>query len=138
MAEIKNFHEALEADLKRLAVEIGDQRHAPHGMELSEREIIRKSLENFGPEAMPANGASSTAVQVGGLQPSVLPKYLTGKNVDPNVKMEVERLVDLVFHESLEKAVKEVKRHPAFIQDAFHDALIDKLLPELKARGIIK
>lgn len=136
MTEIKNFHEALEGDLKRLTAEISDQRGLPGAEQLPEKEIVRRSLENFSvasPAAVPAVPAVKSDDR-----DSILPKYFDGKNVDPKVKIEVERLVELVFTESLEKAVSEVRKHPAFVQDSFHDALIDKLLPELKARGIIK
>jgi len=50
----------------------------------------------------------------------------------------VARLVDIVFAKGLAAGVREAKRQPPFVEDAFHDALVDKLLPELKKRGIIK
>ena len=40
--------------------------------------------------------------------------------------------------EDITKAVNEARKYPPFVEDAFHDALIDKFLPELKKRGIIK
>jgi hypothetical protein len=138
MARIRNFHESLENDLKRLTAEIKDQRNSPEVMALPEKEVVRRSLEAIETELQPVQGVPpEKSANDQSVPSSVLPTYLQSDKVDPRVKLEVERLVDLVFHESLEKALSEVKHHPIFIQDAFHDALIDKLLPELKARGII-
>ena len=46
--------------------------------------------------------------------------------------------MDMVFEKGLEVALKEAGKQTPFIEDAFHDALVDKLLPELKKRGIVK
>ena len=67
---------------------------------------------------------------------SVLPKYLE-TSPEPQVELEVEKLIDMVFHDGIERALKESKRHAPFVQDAFHDSLVDRLLPELKKRGVI-
>jgi len=44
----------------------------------------------------------------------------------------------MAFHEGLEKAVREAKNHPPFIEDAFHDALVDRLLPILQKTDTFK
>ena len=50
----------------------------------------------------------------------------------------MEHLLQIATDDDVVKAVKEAKKYPPFIEDAFHDALIDKFLPEMKKRGIIK
>ena len=139
MVKIQNFHEALERDLARLTAEIKEQQKAVESGELSEREIIKKSLKSLSSAISPqVTQAAADEEEKEEGKISVLPSYLESGNVDPKVKAEVEQLVDLVFHRGLGKAFQEAKRKPAFIEDAFHDALVDKLLPELKRRGIIK
>lgn len=135
MPEIRNFHEALEKDLQRLTAEIKERQTALEAKEVSGEEVLKKSLEIFKEPALPVSAQPPTDEH---LTESFLPAYLTGQNVDEKIKLEVERLVDMIFHQGIEKAVKESKKYPPFIEDAFHDALVDKLLPVLKERGIIK
>ena len=53
-------------------------------------------------------------------------------------KNKIEQLINLAFSKGLEMAVAEAKKSVPFVEDAFHDALTDKLLLELKRRGILK
>ena len=129
--KVRNFHEAIEKDLERLTAEIQEQKNRPETRSLSEREVLKKSVQ--------AISGSSPQVQEPAIPlqkpSSPLPTYLDSG--DPKIKVEVEKLIDLIFHEGLFKALKEAKKHPPFIEDAFHDALVDKLLPELKEKGIV-
>jgi hypothetical protein len=140
MAEdFKTFHESLERDLARLAMEVRQSMGEKEKMAAPERDIVRRSLEKFAAEIVPttSSGAPSSPANQGS-SAVPLPSYLLSDKNDPRVRLEVERLVDLVFHESLEKAVKEAKRYPPFILDAFHDVLTDKLVPILIERGVLK
>ncbi len=136
MVKVQNFHEGLEQGLERLTANIQSTKEKPEARDWSEREIVKQSVRSL------ASGVQTPAPS----QPvgkdeqkkqSFLPGYLDGDSAAPQVKSEVERLINLALHENLEKALKESKRHPAFVQDAFHDALADKLLPELKRRKMI-
>ncbi|MCP6719927.1 MAG: hypothetical protein KJI72_01190 [Patescibacteria group bacterium] len=139
MVKVRNFHEELERSLERLGQQIETERQHSETKALPERELVKRSIKSFSssvttkdnggtpPEDVPSAGESE-----------LLPTYLQGEGVDSRVKLEVERLVDLVFHKGLEKALKEASKHSPFIEDAFHDALVDKLLPELKKKGILK
>lgn len=68
---------------------------------------------------------------------SQLPSYLEGEGHDKE-RRAVEELVTLTFHKGLEDAIRAAKRRDPFIEDAFHDALTERLIPELKQRGILK
>ena len=59
-------------------------------------------------------------------------------NLDEESVNRVQLLVDATFHKGIKKTVEEVQHEEAFIIDAYHDALVDKLYEELKARGIVK
>ena len=138
MVKIKNFHENLEQSLARLGQQIEVERERPEAQKLSEQELVKQSIKSFANTVAPEEDAAVQSRDVSTTDESALPTYLQGKSIDSKIKLEVERLVDLVFHEGLEKAIKEASKHSPFIEDAFHDALVDKLLPELKKKGIIK
>ncbi len=130
MVKVRNFQESLEKDIDRLAVEVKERAAQAAAEKLPEREVVKQSLQTLTAQTpLPAPAQDETASPI-------LPNYLQAG--DPRVKIEVERLVELVFKDGLAKAVREAKRHPAFVEDAFHDALVDKLLPELKKRGALK
>ena len=129
---IKNFQESLEKDLARLTAEIKEQRERMAVDDLPERDLVKQSIRSFAAAQTPAR----PPVTEDTVSNPALPSYLQVS--DPKVKLEVEKLVDLVFRENLEKAVREAKKQSPFIEDAFHDALVDKLLPELKKRGVLK
>ena len=61
-----------------------------------------------------------------------LPDYL--KDAPDDIKLQVEKLIDLAMHYGVEKAAKAASRLNAFVVDAFHDAIADRLYDELKNR----
>lgn len=145
MTTIRNFHESLERDLSRLTAEIQTRRGEGGGELLSSHELVKQSLGTFR-ENVPVNAEQSApmpqstaddAVQQSGGSRASFPSYFTDGAVPQAVQIEVEKLIDLVFHDSLERAVREAQKHPPFVEDAFHDALVDVLIPELKKRGAL-
>ena len=130
MATVRNFHEKLEKDLERMTAEIARRREqAP---EVSPREVVKQSLAAavpppLSPSPLPPPHQKSDE--------SHLPSYLSGES--PEVKEEVERLVTLALQEGLAPAIAAAAKKSPFVLDALHDALVDKLLPELEKRGII-
>jgi len=129
MVKTENFHESLEKSFERLGGHIERQKELPEAKELSEKELVKKSIKSLAAEIAPqvAPPPSSTP----------LPSYLEGGDAPEAARAAVERLVKLVFEKGLEKALVEAGRHGPFVEDAFHDALVDKLLPELKKRGML-
>jgi len=144
MPKVVNFHETVERDLSRLSAEIKSQREKPEVKELPDREVVKRSLEvikesveeNTKREEDSPSGNGKRKDAGDEDRSSILPAYLE-KMPEPQVQLEVEKLVDAVFHHGIKKALKESKRFPPFVQDAFHDSLVDRLLPELKKRGMI-
>ncbi|MFA6407733.1 MAG: hypothetical protein WCV80_03450 [Candidatus Paceibacterota bacterium] len=135
--QIKNFSENLEKDLGRLNAEINAQRKLPEVVEMPEREIVKRSVEAYAEKAIPTTPIPITSVTSSQSQ-NVLPTYLQDGDVSEEIKREVTRLVEVVFVNGIHAAVKEAQNHSPFVQDAFHDALVDKLMPELQKRGIVK
>ncbi|MFH1193198.1 MAG: hypothetical protein V1656_02680 [Candidatus Jorgensenbacteria bacterium] len=148
MMQNQNFHEKLEADLKRLGLDVQEAREkegvsAPR----PEREILKESIRSFAERAAPsaahageeniARSAPEPQAAAPAAAPAVVaPDYAAG--MSPEAAQEVARLVDVVFAKGLVAGVREAKKQSPFVEDAFHDALVDHLLPELKKRGILK
>lgn len=130
----QNFeYKALEADIERLSKEIAEKKKFLEYKDLSHKEIIKQALQ---PAIQQIVVQTQTATgQPSMIQSEILPDYV--QNYSPDVKIQVEKLVDMVFHQGIEKTVKVAGQLNAFILDAFHDALTDKLHEELKKRNII-
>lgn len=131
MATVRNFHEKLERDLEKVTAEIA-RRHE-RAPEASPREVVKQSLVAVMPAPAlhpgPAEGPTPSKVD-----DARLPSYLSEES--PEVKAEVGRLVTLAFQEGIGPAVAEAAKKSPFVLDALHDALVDKLLPELEKRGM--
>ena len=120
--------EALEADMRRLAEEIQKHRENPEMRAVSGHELVKKSIQSIAPIAPQSATKQSSN--------SPLPDYASGAPAES--KLEVEYLIDLAFHNGLDKANAEAAKSSPFIMDAFHDSLAAKLYPELQKRGILK
>ncbi|MEK7162911.1 MAG: hypothetical protein AAB696_01340 [Patescibacteria group bacterium] len=131
----QNFeHNILEADIERLSKEIAEKRNLLEHKNLSDRELVKKSLEPMIRQA-PINQQSAISNQQSTAGSQVLPNYL--KDLPAETKLQVEQLIDLTFHQGIGKVIKRALRASPFILDAFHDALTDKLHDELKKRKLI-
>lgn len=132
----KNFeHNALEADIERLNREVGENRALPEYKDFSGKELVKQALKPMIQEVS-VQASQPTAVQKSDPQDAVLPAYL--KDVSPEIKLRIERLVDEVFHGGLKKAVSDAKTAGFLIEDAFHDILTDKFYEEMRSRGMLK
>ena len=140
MADVihKNFeHNALEADIQKLSKEIVDKKELPEHKDLSEKDIIKKILYPIIQQAViqqPMADGQQSIRQLAD-QNQNLPDYL--KDAPDDIKLQVEKLIDLAMHYGVEKAAKAASRLNAFVVDAFHDAIADRLYDELKNRKIL-
>lgn len=127
-------HSALEADIERLSKEITEKKKLPEYKEVSARELIKQTLQPLikQPVSQPTQVKKPPVTST---EEKILPDYL--KNSPAEIKLQVEKLVDSVFHQGIEKTVKEAQKAGAFVLDALHDALTDKLYDELKKRKLI-
>lgn len=121
-------HQALEDDLKSLTVEVKKHKETAETQHLVGEELLKKSIQTFtkannGPLAEPSD-----------LQ-NPLPQYVD--SASPEVKVQVEYLLDTAFHKGILKADREARKADPFVLDAFHDALVKKLYPHMKDRGAI-
>jgi hypothetical protein len=96
--------------------------------------VVKEAIRAF-----PELKTQSQAAASGGQPPtdsSPLPAY--AQTAPAEVKLEIEYLLDIALKKGIGPALVESQKSPAFVQDAFHDALAGKLYPELQRRGIVK
>ncbi len=139
--KVQNYSENLEKHLVQLGHDVARLKESPENNDLSERELVKQSLRSLAQTENDVTGAEPTspapAVPAASPADNFLPNYLSG-NPDEGIKKSVEHLLQVAAGGDLPKAAREARRYPPFIEDAFHDALVDKFMPELKKRGIIK
>jgi hypothetical protein len=130
------FEKALEADIAELAEHVKNTRELPEMKNASEAEILKEAMRVF-----PRPGAEKTPVSTplpsaDPVSKTVLPDYAQG--AAPEVKLEIEYLVDVAFKHGIAKALDEAGKSSPFVEDAVRDALAGKLYPELQKRGIVR
>lgn len=126
-------HEALEADMKLLAEEIARQKELPEMKGAGEKELLKQAIQALPPSAQQKSDAGEKKSDR--KKKSVLPAYAL--DAPPEVQLEVEYLLDFAFHHGIARAVAEANKSPDFVRDAFHDALVKVLMPEMKKRGLL-
>ena len=125
-------HEALESSIQRLAQEIQSGSAPPtteQGPEVKTgQEVVKHALLSITPlqrnNPFPAQASDDP-----------LAKYTAG--APPDIRLEVEYLVDVALHKGVQAALDEASKTSPYVLDAVHDALAGKLYPELKRRGIV-
>jgi len=139
MPKTQNFSEHIENNLARLGGHVEQQIGSRGERNISEREIVKEAVQTFAEEVVKNETTTPQAVQlIPQTNSQSLPSYLQKEEGNENVKHIVETLIEEALSHDLEKAVRDAKKYSPFIEDAFHDALVDKLIPELKKRGILK
>lgn len=126
---VEHFSEHLEKSLERVAVNL------PAKVETlpeqnPERERVKEALRKITEQEVVTEKKEAEPAKE-------MPSYFSEEEIDSNIQKKVEFLMELAVTEGVESALKLAKKQDIFIQDALHDALVDKLLPELKARGHI-
>jgi len=128
-----NFSENLEKSLDRIGQGIKNNK-IEIGRETEKREIVKQSIKQIAETE--SENLPKEEIEKSLKEDANLPSYLN-VDTDEKIKKEVEKLITVVLKEGLEKGLKLAKKKSAFVEDAFHDALTEKLLPELEKRGII-
>ncbi len=137
---MQNFSEGLEGSLNRLGVEIAKSLRSPELKEATIEKVVKEAIKNMPvpPAPVSPQGGKLASTAANPLD-NFLPSYMSGEEgSDEQTKTIVENLISVALNFDVEKALAESRRYPPFIEDALHDALTDKLIPELKKRGIIK
>ena len=133
MPEQINFfeHAALEADIKSLVKEIQRHESLSENEGASGPELLKKAFRSLPP-------TTKKTAQTPAKDDTVSPLPVYAQDAPAEIRLEIEYLLDLAFHQGVLKAAAEAKKSPEFVQDAFHDSLAGRLYPELQRRGILK
>ena len=133
-------HQPIESDLKTLAAEVTRSQEAKTENRIQGVEALKNAIRSFptlNKNEQLGNMAVPAAVVPTPVDPkSPLPAY--AQSSAPEVKREIEHLLDLAMTKGIIEALTESEKAPYFVQDAFHDALAGKLYPELQQRGLIQ
>lgn len=108
-------------DLERLNREKEAIRLSPEGKDLSEKEVVKRSLISAFSEESTVPLSQKENI------PGV-PDYLA--NPSPEIKNKLARLKEISREKGIEKAVKEAEKDSPFILDAFHDSLAEEIMKE--------
>ncbi len=96
-------------------------------------EVMGEKIQELSPQNLPS-GVAPSPPSVASPSSGNTPSYLS-----EDLRETVQQLVNIAFTESLQSAIKEVKKlnNPALL-DAFHDVLVDQLFDTLIERGQLK
>ena len=127
---LEQQRQILEQDMERLSRAIAEQKERSVEQQ-PDKQVVKESLRAI-------TGPSAPAPQVSASKEddSPLPNYMQGAS--PDAKLRVEKLLELSIDKGIETALGEAKKDDPYILDAFHDALVEKLYPELQKRGFVK
>lgn len=126
----------IEQEIAELSKQIEQKRNLLESQKgiIEEKEVVREVLGEKIKQVSPVPPASSPAGTTA--KPGVGTSYLD--SVDPETEAEVNRLLGIVFSKGIEAAISEAERDDAYLMDAFHDALTDKMYEEMRTRGMVK
>ncbi len=134
-------HAELEQEIKELHEKLSLEGGRPERKDLSEREIWREIVREkyLPPQTSPMPERTPQKPLEAG-ESAFLPHYL--KDAPPDVKLKVEELIEIAWHEgNVRKALEKADHEGPFFLNAFHDVLADRLyekLQEMRRRGVIK
>lgn len=136
----ENRASALEKNLAAIADRVKEQSGTlPEDTPL-DRSTVKEALRTWDVSAPPGvdEDESGSAGAAAGHKPdpSLLPKYLAD-GANPEAAHEVSILLDLAIHGDVRKALRVARKRTPFVEDAFHDALVDNVLPQMRQRGLI-
>lgn len=133
MVKVQDFSaEGFEKNIQHAGERVRVYKENPSFREAPEREVVKKSFQSQ-VALPPSSGAPEIAEED---TSPFLPDYFLGGDAD-GMKEAVLRLVETALHGDLEKSLKDARKLSPYLEDAFHDALVDKLVPEMQRRGLI-
>ncbi len=125
--------------MKTLAAEIHRAQEMKDAKNAEGLDAVKDALRAF-PQldhsASDGNGVPTPVADTREFSNSPLPAY--AQSAPPEIRLEIEYLLDIALRKGIGVALSESAKSPYFVQDAFHDALAGRLYPELQKRGLMK
>jgi len=138
MVNIENFDEKLEQDLQRVGAKVEQIKEGLESERFEKKEAVKQSVRKLADEDIQKETEEiSSAKASEDEKERYFPDYVEEKDVDEQTKQIIEALLQLTVDKGILTALRQSKKCSPFIQDVFHDALADKLIPELEKRGIL-
>lgn len=140
---MERFADSIEAEIEELNAQIAEKRklleaergivreNAAESRGDSQRELVLAALKEKAPQQTPAALPASSVAPVQGAAASYL------DSLDEVTATRVNELITLAFSKGIAPALRAAENEHPSVMDAFHDALADRLLSELKARNLI-
>ncbi|MBZ1348876.1 MAG: hypothetical protein KY053_01410 [Candidatus Liptonbacteria bacterium] len=125
---------SFEKDISEIEEKLQDLKSSPESPLAREflKEHIRQKIQIVIPKT---DLSAKKEISSKKTSDSVFPDYL--EDYPEELKLEVERLINIAWNKGIEAAVKTANYQGPFIIDAFHDALTDKLYKKFKEKGLI-
>ncbi|MDP1718839.1 MAG: hypothetical protein Q8L24_00205 [bacterium] len=130
----QNFeHAVLEQEMKDLAIEVKKRGLESEG----KKALVNVLKEQTAVDAILEKPLAPAPLVKEPINPaSPLPGYAQSEPAD--IKLKIEKLLEVAWHKGVRQAAREAASAGPLVLDAFHDAVIDKLYPELQKRGLLK
>lgn len=131
---IEGFQNNIEAEIAELTKQIEEKRRSLESKKgiVQEKDVVRQVLGEKIGSSVPSFTPQSTSVARNDDSKSYL------DSTDENTVNIVNALLERVFSEGMDSAMKQTELNDPYIIDAFHDALTDKMYERLKAEGVVK
>lgn len=134
------------AELQKMIEAKRDQLEKEGGI-IEEKELVRQSVQEMFLDAVSpssttsptllSQNASSVTTTTDRIQPNLAStSYLD--YLDDETAEKINELIAELPTRGVASTIEKVGMQEPFVIDAFHDALVDKLYDELKARGLTK
>lgn len=134
----------LELEIAELQKRIDEKKNVleQQGGIVEEKELVAGAVKEMFLAGQSAPVSAQPVIDVGATAHTT-PQTADGKgsyldHLDEQTAQLVTELIQKVPTEGIVKTVKEAELAGPYVVDAFHDALVDKLYDELKARGIVE
>lgn len=134
------------AELQKMIEAKRDQLEKEGGI-IEEKELVRQSVREMFLDAVspgsttPPTSLSQNATSVTTMTDRIQPNLASASYLDYLDDETAEKINELIAElptRGVASTIEKVGMQEPFVIDAFHDALVDKLYDELKARGLTK
>lgn len=130
-----NLHEISQEIAKRKESNVEAQ-------DFSDKETLKRMIKEKHEELGGSVEVEKNAIELGNKEEAKenkpdnhMPDY--AKEIDEEPRKRVENLIGITLEKGLSQGLKQAQKEEPYIIDLYHDALVDKLLCELKEKNLL-